>query len=162
MPANKPKLTRAESARINGAKSKGPKTPGGLFRSQTATYKYGLYAVRNHLWPIEWEEELAEMRIQLHACWQAKGFYDEDLVEELVHILWEIKRTQASKSSYLHDLLATLTKNSPPGADQAKLNLQAEAQASVAGGTMSRSNARLARLGRERRRIAGELLSIRS
>ena len=61
------KNARAESARINGAKSTGPKSPEGLFRSQTARYKHGLYSTRAFMLPGESVEEFTELQTQLRA-----------------------------------------------------------------------------------------------
>ena len=91
------KAGRAETARINGAKSKGPVSPQGMYRSQTATYKHGLYAVRGYRLPGESNWEYAELQAQMLAYWQPKGYFDRHLVEELVGNLWEAKRLQASK-----------------------------------------------------------------
>ena len=154
------KLSRAESARANGAKSKGPKTPEGLFRSQTASYKHGLYAVRNYMLPGESTEEFAEFQSQFHAFWQPNGFFSRILVEELVGVIWETKRVHAAKNDYLHDIRAGIAANCPLLTDDAKLNLLAENKASVEGGTMDRSNARLAHLARERQRLEREILRL--
>jgi len=154
------KLSRAESARINGAKSNGPKTSAGLFRSQTANFKDGLYAVRDYNLPGESNEEFAELQVRIHGYWQPNGFPAGQLVEQLAGNIWEANRVQASKSGYLHRLLAVIARNSPHCVGQAKLNLEAEKQASVAGGAMDRSNARLGHLARERNRIERELLRL--
>ena len=160
MLAHTAKLSRAESARINGAKSNGPKTSAGLLRSQTANFKDGLYAVRDYNLPGESNEEFAEFQVRIHGYWQPNGFLAGQLVEELAGNIWEANRVQASKSGYLHGLLAVIARNSPPCVGQAKLNLEAEKQASVAGGTMDRSNARLGRLARDRDRIERQLLRL--
>ena len=154
------KRTRAEAARLNGAKSKGPKTLEGLHRSQSASYKHGLYAVRGFMMPGESNLEYSEFQYELHAYWQPKGFMDQALVEELVGIMWESKRCQASKNDYLHDELANITRNSPHCTDQAKLNLEAEKKVTVAGGSMDRFNARMAHYARERHRLQRELLRL--
>ena len=151
---------RAAAARINDAKSTGPKTPETMFRSQTAGYKHGLYAVRNYMLTGESNEEFAEIQAQLHHYWQPKGYYDEGLVEDLVGVTWELKRLQAAKNDYLHDELATITRNSPHCRDQAKLNLEAEKKVTVAGGSMDRFNARHAHYARERHRIERQLLRL--
>ncbi len=154
------KLSRAESARINGAKSKGPKTAEGLHRSQTASYEHGLYASRNYMLPGESTMEFAEIQAQLHAYWQPAGFLVEVLVEELAGILWETKRVHAAKNDHVHDLRVSVSQTAPHLRDAAKLNLEAEKKASVAGGSMDRFNARLAHLARERHRIEREILRL--
>ena len=138
----------------------GPENARRMYRSQTATYKHGLYAVRSYKLPGESNEEFAELQAQLHAYWQPKGYYDAQLVEELVGNLWEAKRSTPPKTT-------TSTTNWPPSPetrpncpDQAKLNLEAEKKVSVPGGNMDRLNARLAHLARERHRIERELLRL--
>ena len=155
------KLTRAESARINGAKSRGPKTPEGLQRCGNAAYKHGLYATRVHLLPGESNAEFAELQAQMLAYWQPKGFYDELLVEQLTGNIWEMIRLQAGKNDKVLETVASITKNAPRCQDQAKINLLAEQEVSVAGGTIERMNARLSHLARERQRLEREILTLK-
>ena len=140
----------AESARINGAKSRGPISEDGLYRSRTANFKHGLYAVRSYKLPGESNEEYAEFQAHLTEYWQPAGFMESQLVESLVGNLWEAKRLQAAKNDHVHDKVANIIANSPGLKDQAKINLLAEQEASVATGTLDRLNARLHHLSRER------------
>jgi len=150
-----------ESARTNGAKSRGPVTEDGLYRSRTANFKHGLYAVRSYKLPGESNEEYAEFQAHLTEYWQPAGFMESQLVESLVGNLWEAKRLQAAKNDHVHDKVANIISNSPGLKDQAKINLLAEQDASVASGTLDRLNARLQHLSRERQRLQNELLKLK-
>ena len=57
MPTLDQRTARAQRARANGAKSTGPKSPHSMHRSQTASYKHGLYATRGHMLPGESNDE---------------------------------------------------------------------------------------------------------
>jgi hypothetical protein len=160
-PLTKSKLNRAESARINGAKSKGPKTPEGLQRCGNAAYKHGLYATRVYMLPGESNAEYGELQAEFLAYWQPKGFYDKLLVEQLTGNIWEMIRLQASKNDKVLESVASITKNAPHCQDQAKINLLAEQEVSVAGGTIERMNARLSHLARERQRLEREILTLK-
>ena len=154
MPTPDQRTERAQRARANGARSNGPKTPEGMQRSQSASYKHGLYATRGHMLPGESNDEFHELQAQMYAFWQPNGFQTELLVNELVGFNWELKRTVAAKNDYLHDLLITATKNAPNCHDQAKLNLDAEKLGvQSVNGTIDRFNARLAFYNRESDRI---------
>ena len=150
------KNTRAESARMNGAKSTGPKTPEGLFRSQTARYKHGLYSTRAFLLPGESVEEFTELQTQLRAYWQPVGFYDQTTVEQLAGNLWETFRLQAAKNDHIHDVRAAIAQSAPKLRDDAKLNLMAENRASTDGGTIERNQARQNFLSRQRDQIGAQ------
>ena len=96
------KTTRAGTVRIGGAKSKGPNTPEGLYRSQSARYKHGRYAVCGFRLPGESNREYAERQAHMHAYRRPKGFFDRNLAGEL----------------------AATTRNSPLCKDQAGLSLE--------------------------------------
>ena len=70
MPTLNQHTERAQRARANGAKSNGPKTPKGMQRSQSASYKHGLYATRGHMLPGESNDEFLELKAQQYAYWQ--------------------------------------------------------------------------------------------
>jgi hypothetical protein len=161
MPTLNQRTERAQRARANGAKSHGPKTPEGMQRSQSASYKHGLYATRGHMLPGESNDEFLELKAQQYAYWQPNGFQPELLVNELVGYLWEAKRMVAAKNDHLHDLLITVTNNAPNCPDQAKLNLDAEKLGvQSVNGTIDRCNARLAFYNRERDRVIRLLLRL--
>ena len=148
---------RSQRARMNGAKSTGPKTAHGQYRCETASYKHGLYAVRGCMLPGESNEEFAELQSQLHAFFQPIGYFDQELVEKLVAVTWEARRLEASKNDHVHDAVANVAKANPRLIDQAKKNLLAEADVSIPGGKMVMLNARLAQLARERARLTREI-----
>jgi hypothetical protein len=83
---------RAESARINGAKSQGPKTPEGLLKARTATFTHGLYAT---------EETLKQSVSQ-------EGFLKDEYiatrVDELTFAHWELARLMLVRRSELAEL----------------------------------------------------------
>ena len=94
------KRNRAESSRINGAKSRGAKTPEGMFRTQTARYKHGLYSTRGFMLPGESVEEFTELKEQLIGYWQPAGFYEQTVVHQMAGNLWETFRLQAAKATW--------------------------------------------------------------
>ena len=161
MPTLDQRTERAQRARANGAKSNGPKTPEGMQRSQSASYKHGFYATRGHMMPGESNDEFLEIKAQQYAYWQPNGFQAEFLVNQLVGHIWEAKRAVAAKNDHMHDLLITAANNAPHCRDQAKLNLNAEKLGvQTVNGTIDRFHARLAFFNRETERIIRILLRL--
>ncbi len=161
MPTLDKKTERAQRARANGAKSKGPKTPEGMHRSQTASYKHGLYSTRGHMLPGESNAEFLELKAQQYAYWQPNGFQAEFLVNQLVGHIWESKRLVAAKNDYMHDLLITVANNAPHCRDQAKLNLETEKlSVQTVNGAIDRFHVRLAFHNRETERLFRMLLRL--
>jgi len=157
---HEPKRDRAESARINGAKSRGPKTPEGMFRSQTARYKHGLYSTRSFMLPGESVEEFTELKNQLIEYWQPIGFYEQTVVHQMAGNLWETIRLQAAKNDHILDVRAGISQSFPKLKDNAKLNLLAENKATTDGGTIERNNARMNFLTRQRDQMERSLLRL--
>ncbi|MFN3327047.1 MAG: hypothetical protein ACK5AZ_26435 [Bryobacteraceae bacterium] len=86
-----PKLTRAEAARINGAKSRGPKTPEGKQRSSLNALRHGLTAKAICLW----NEDREKFQLILDAYvadLKPETDVEMDLDEEMVGAKWRIYR----------------------------------------------------------------------
>ncbi len=86
------KLTRSEQARINGAKSKGPKTEQGKAKCAQANITHGAYAARISTLPFEDQEMYAAM-------WQAaidqlnpRNTLELNLVTQYVDWTWRADR----------------------------------------------------------------------
>jgi hypothetical protein len=154
------KRNRAESSRINGAKSRGAKTPEGMFRSQTARYKHGLYSTRGFLLPGESVEEFNEIKTHLVEYWQPTGFYEQTMVHQMAGNLWETFRLQAAKNDHILEVRAGIALSLPKLRDNAKLNLMAENKATCEGGTIERNSARLGWLTRQRDVMERSLLRL--
>ena len=151
---------RRAASRRNGSKSRGATSAEGLLRTHAAALKHGLYATRTFILPGESIEEYNGFQAQLLAFWQPKGFYDQQLVEQLVGNLWETRRLLAAKNLHLYQEIATITRNTP-GLDQHHINLLAEMEVTIPGGKILTMNARIAQLARERHRFQSELLALK-
>ncbi len=151
---------RAETARRNGAKSRGPKTEEGLHRSQSARLRNGIYATRCFTLPGEPQAQFLALQAELRAYWQPSGALPAMLVEQLVGNLWSTQRLLAAKTEHVLDHRVSVASANPALRDDMKLNLMAELSTLVAGGTRDRANAELNHLSRERDRLIRELLRL--
>ena len=97
---------RAESARINGAKSQGPKTPEGLLKSRTATPTHGLYANEETLKQSVSQEGFLKLREAFYKYWQPEDEYIATRVDELTFAHWELARLMLVRRSELAELHA--------------------------------------------------------
>ena len=92
---------RAAQARINGAKSQGPKTAEGLNRARTAPLQHGLYATEASLASTVDNEKYAELRAQYQSVFAPENLYIEDKVDDLVAYRWELNRLREVRREYL-------------------------------------------------------------
>ena len=92
------KLTRAEAARRNGAKSKGPVTPEGKARSAQNAVRHGL-AARSIPLANESEPRCEAMLDAYSAQFQPPNVVEEDLVEEMVAAKWRQRRAMALQNA---------------------------------------------------------------
>ena len=97
---------RAESARINGAKSQGPKTPEGLLKARTATLTHGLYANEETLKASVSQEGFLKLRENFYKYWQPEDEYIATRVDELTFAHWELARLMLVRRSELAELHA--------------------------------------------------------
>jgi hypothetical protein len=83
---------RAEAARINGAKSRGPKTPEGKARSSQNAFKHGAYAQPVLLLANEDPAIFDSFRKGYVAKFQPADSVEASLVEEMVFAHWRMRR----------------------------------------------------------------------
>lgn len=86
-----PYLTKSQSARINGAKSRGPKTEAGRARSSQNALKHGLTS-RNLVLPSEDPAEYDDLLRSYLDQFQPAGPVERDLVHEMVSAKWRLDR----------------------------------------------------------------------
>ena len=94
------KLSRADSARRNGAKSKGPVTPEGKARSAQNAFRHGL-AARSIPLANESESRCAEMLAAYTEHFQPANIVEQDLIEEMVAAKWRHRRALAFQNAAL-------------------------------------------------------------
>jgi hypothetical protein len=142
---------RAESARINGAKSKGPKTPEGIKNAKTASVQHGLYATQDTLGHLIDKELYDDFASEMVALWQPSNAYIARRVNQLVANLWEIDRLLAVRREYLADAFT----------GTATTVLDMEILLSSKGDIINRLDVRLRRLNLEVSRLESDILRLK-
>ena len=138
-------------ARINGAKSKGAKTPEGQHRTRTASLQHGLYAtpdtLRHTVDPVLYEQ----FRQEIQAVWDIGNKHITTRVNHLVSLMWEMDRLIASRRQYMEEMFAL------NGASVSDI----EVLVSQKGDILERIDARIRRLNLEISRIERDLLQMK-
>ena len=93
-------LTKSQSARLNGAKSRGPKTPDGRAISSMNSLKHGLTG-KTVLLQNESSAEFTEMLNAYFDCLQPRDQIETDLVADLVAARWRLRRTWRYQTAML-------------------------------------------------------------
>jgi len=86
------KLSKAEQARINGSKSKGPKTPEGLQRCRQASVKHGLWVAHVSTFPHEAQVQYAAILTAANDQFRPRNMVEATIVGLLVDALWRAAR----------------------------------------------------------------------
>ncbi|MFN0104418.1 MAG: hypothetical protein ACKV2U_20310 [Bryobacteraceae bacterium] len=86
------KRSKSEQARINGSKSKGPKTEAGRRRIAKANHKHGLYAVNATVLDVESKEAFNVLRAAAFNQLQPRNPFEAQYVEEIADCSWRIAR----------------------------------------------------------------------
>ena len=151
MPTRQQKQQRAMQARINGAKSKGAKTPEGQHRTRTASLQHGLYAtpdtLRHTVDPVLYEQ----FRQEIQAVWDIGNKHITTRVNHLVSLMWEMDRLIATRRQYMEEMFAL------NGASVSDI----EVLVSQKGDILERIDARTRRLNLEISRIERDLLQMK-
>jgi hypothetical protein len=142
---------RAESARINGAKSQGPKTPEGIKNAKIASVQHGLYATQDTLGHLIDKELYDEFCNEMVALWQPSNAYVARRVNQLVANLWEIDRLLAVRREYLADAFT----------GTATTVIDMELLLSSKGDIINRLDVRLRRLNLEVSRLESDILRLK-
>ena len=157
-------LSRAEASRINGAKSRGPKTEDGRRAASLNALKHGLSA-QTIVLPNESEEEFeAELREYiLH--FEPASKPEMDLVRQLAAANWRLARYTAVETGILQAKMESqrdfVTKKWTQGAESVRLALAFEALAGP-GSPLALLNRYQARLHLEYQRILKSLLQLQA
>jgi len=97
----KSKLNRAQSSRINGAKSKGPTSESGKRTCSQNAVKHGMYTGRVVL-SNESQEIYDRIKALYLECWQPVDLFEYEQVETLINCRWRIRRLEAVETATVH------------------------------------------------------------
>jgi hypothetical protein len=97
--------SRSEQARINGAKSRGPKTPEGKAISSQNALKHGLYAKHPVRLFFESNEDYDLLLDDLLVQFRPASLAERRLVETLAELEHSYNRAQSAYTTYLERLL---------------------------------------------------------
>jgi len=99
--SEKPKLSKAESARINGSKSKGATTPEGKLRAAKGNFKHGAYSTR-----VVMEDENLEAFQNLYSFYLdlflPQDIFEFECVTNMVNVRWRLRRIEAAETANLN------------------------------------------------------------
>ena len=120
------KLSKAEQARINGAKSTGPKTPEGLQRCRQASVKHGMWVA--HVSTFPHEEQLAYAAIHTAATdqFRPRNCFESAVVGLLVDALWRAGRLGTLANADIDREMWVISNQSTAGHQEPELHLLAE------------------------------------
>jgi len=97
----KAKLSKAESARINGSKSKGATTPEGKLRAAKGNFKHGAYSTR-----VVMEDENLEAFQNLFNFYLdlflPQDIFEFECVTNLANTRWRMRRIEAAETANLN------------------------------------------------------------
>jgi hypothetical protein len=93
---------KAEIARINGSKSRGPATPAGKARSVRNATSHGIYSSALIL-PTESREEYDTLRASYRQQFQPATLAEDELVLAMVNACWLARRMETFETSFLSE-----------------------------------------------------------
>jgi len=97
---SKPKISKSESARLNGAKSRGPVTAEGRLNSANGNLKHGAYS-RRVLMEGESQEGYDLFRSAFCDFFQPADPFEAECVDAMVSARWRIRRLESMETTTL-------------------------------------------------------------
>ncbi|MBM3788568.1 MAG: hypothetical protein FJW30_29895 [Acidobacteria bacterium] len=123
------KNTRSEQARINGAKSKGPRTNDGLRRCGQVNLTHGAYAATVTVLDHEDPDAYAAIWSAAHDQYRPANAYEGMIVDMIVDHAWNHQRLVNAGNVYLRQQMAANRDNSPAGQHDDECHVRAEIDA---------------------------------
>ncbi|MBM3753481.1 MAG: hypothetical protein FJW38_05835 [Acidobacteria bacterium] len=120
------KLSKAEQARINGAKSTGPKTPEGLQRCRQASIKHGMWVAHISTFPHEEQLAYAAILTSANDQFRPRNCVESAVVGLLVDALWRATRLGALADDDIEREMWVIKNQSNVEHDVDELHLLAE------------------------------------
>jgi hypothetical protein len=145
---------RSNQARLNGAKSHGPKTPQGQHKARLASLRHGLYATEETLRATVSTEEFQKLREDYYEIWEPTNRQMVDKVEDLIRARWQLNRLYEVRQDYFHEIYDAVVIT-----DRSKVT-SAELAASEQGCPMDRLELRIRRYNMEISRLERDLIRL--
>jgi len=150
--------TKAEQARINGAKSTGPKTPEGLQRCREASVKHGMWVAHISTFPHEDQVAYAALLTSANDQFRPRSCVESTIVGLLVDALWRASRLSALANADIDREMWSINRQTSTQHEAAELHLLAE-QASK---SVQKLEARARHYTREIARLMGILRQLQA
>ena len=118
--------TKAEQARINGAKSTGPKTPEGLQRCREASVKHGMWVAHISTFPHEDQVAYAAVLTSANDQFRPRNCVESTVVGLLVDALWRAGRLGAMANADIDREMFLIKRQTSTEHEAPELHLLAE------------------------------------
>src|SRR5712691_2511518 len=105
-----PSELKSETARANGAKSRGPTTAAGREKSSRNSLRHGFTSRSTIVLECENTEEFKEMLADYKATYQPANAAESDLVDQMVAARWRIRRIWTVETTLID---AEIRRNKP-------------------------------------------------
>jgi hypothetical protein len=156
------KRSKSEQARINGAKSKGPKSADGRRRSGARHFKHGLYAVNATVLDIESRDAFKILRDAAFAQWRPRNPFEAQYVEEIADCSWRIARLRLCATHESNVSIVRLREAAEYPVNYLDAIAKAEIDASSPQGAQTIIQRRINALIRNRNMLTTELKSLQN
>ena len=126
------KLSRAEQARLNGAKSNGAKTPQGLERCRLSSVKHGAYVSAAAIIPGEDPKQYEAMWHSLIDQYQPRNIAELAIVCSIVDAIWRQRRLSRAANHEIQRQMQSIVNDSTLELNNTDdIHLRAETESAV-------------------------------